>query len=148
MTLPFIAAVTAMLIAALFLILLPLLRGSSGTLRRLRESRAELGALEEARPTLEAADYASRRAALGESLLSILDTEPRRHREIRTSHVNMQRRKPRTKLKPLRGRRRPTPRRAPLPPMAPLTSSSTWRSIRNSRTTSGRTTRCSSSPRR
>ena len=84
MTLPFIAAVTAMLIAALFLILLPLLRGSSGTLRRLREGRAELRALEVARSTgsLEAADYASRRAALCESLLSILDTEPKRSRAI------------------------------------------------------------------
>jgi cytochrome c-type biogenesis protein CcmI len=82
MTPAFIAAVTAMLIVALGLILLPLLRGNSNSLRRLRESRAELRALEEARSagSLEAADYASRRAALGESLLSILDAEPRRLR--------------------------------------------------------------------
>ena len=82
MTPAFIAVVTAMLIVALVLILLPLLRGNSSGLRRLRESRAELRALEEARSagTLEAADYASRRAALGESLLSILDAEPRRLR--------------------------------------------------------------------
>jgi len=82
MTPAFIAVVTAMLIVALVLILLPLLRGNSSGLRRLRESRAELRALEEARSagTLEAADYASRRAALGESLLSILDAEPRRFR--------------------------------------------------------------------
>src|SRR6202042_767650 len=42
--------------------------------------RAELRALEEARAagSLEAAEYASRRAALGEGLLSILDSEPRR----------------------------------------------------------------------
>ena len=82
MTPAFIAVVTAMLIVALVLILLPLLRGNSSSLRRLRESRAELRALEEARSagTLEAADYASRRAALGESLLSILDAEPRRLR--------------------------------------------------------------------
>jgi len=82
MTPAFIAVVTAMLIVALVLILLPLLRGNSSSLRRLRESRAELRALEEARSagTLEAADYASRRAALGESLLSILDAEPRRFR--------------------------------------------------------------------
>jgi cytochrome c-type biogenesis protein CcmI len=82
MTLAFIAAVTAMLIVALVLILLPLLRGNSNSLRRLRESRAELRALEEARSagSLEAADYASRRAALGEGLLSILDAEPRRLR--------------------------------------------------------------------
>ena len=38
-----------MLIVALVLILLPLLRGNSNSLRRLRESRAELRALEEAR---------------------------------------------------------------------------------------------------
>jgi cytochrome c-type biogenesis protein CcmI len=82
MTPAFIAVVTAMLIVALVLILLPLLRGNSSSLRRLRESRAELRALEEARSagTLEAADYASRRAALGEGLLSILDAEPRRLR--------------------------------------------------------------------
>src|SRR3984885_14100373 len=82
MTPAFIAVVTAMLIVALVLILLPLLRGNSSSLRRLRESRAELRALEEARSagTLEAADYASRRAALGESLLSILDAESRRLR--------------------------------------------------------------------
>ena len=82
MTLAFIAAVTAMLIVALVLILLPLLRGSSNTLRRLRVSRAELRALEAARSagSLEAADYASRRAALGEGLLSILDAEPKRFR--------------------------------------------------------------------
>src|SRR5271155_3592098 len=60
MTLAFIAAVTAMLIVALVLILLSLLRGNSGTPRRLRESRAELRALDEARAagSLEAADYA------------------------------------------------------------------------------------------
>ena len=82
MTPAFIAAVTAMLIVALMLILLPLLRGNSNSLRRLRESRAELRALEEARSagSLEAADYASRRAALGEGLLSILDAQPRRLR--------------------------------------------------------------------
>src|ERR1700733_7682517 len=79
MTLAFTAAVTAMLIVALVLILLPLLRGNSNTLRRLRESRAGLRALEEGRSagSLEAADYASRRAALGEGLLSILDAEPK-----------------------------------------------------------------------
>jgi cytochrome c-type biogenesis protein CcmI len=79
MTLAFIAAVTAMLIVALVLILLPLLRESSNTLRRLRDSRAELRALEEARSAggLETVDYASRRAALGEGLLSILDAEPK-----------------------------------------------------------------------
>jgi cytochrome c-type biogenesis protein CcmI len=82
MTPAFIAAVTAMLIVALMLILLPLLRGNSNSLRHLRESRAELRALEEARSagSLEAADYASRRAALGEGLLSILDAQPRRLR--------------------------------------------------------------------
>ncbi len=82
MTLAFIAAVTAMLIVALVLILLPLLRGNSNSLRRLRESRAELRALEEARSagSLEAADYALRRAALGEGVLAILDAEPRRFR--------------------------------------------------------------------
>jgi cytochrome c-type biogenesis protein CcmH len=82
MTLAFIAAVTAMLIVALVLILWPLLRGNSGTLHRLRKSRAELKALEEARSAgnLEAADYASRRAALAEGILSILDTEPKRSR--------------------------------------------------------------------
>ena len=82
MTPAFIAVVTAMLIVALMLILLPLLRGNSNSLRRLRESRAELRALEEARSAgrLEAADYASRRAALGEGLLSILDAQPRRLR--------------------------------------------------------------------
>jgi cytochrome c-type biogenesis protein CcmI len=82
MTLAFIAAVTAMLTVALLLIVLPLLRGNSNSLRRLRESRVELRGLEEARSagSLEAADYASRRAALGESLLSILDAEPRRFR--------------------------------------------------------------------
>jgi cytochrome c-type biogenesis protein CcmH len=76
-----IAAVAAMLIA-LVLILLPLLRGNSNSLRRLRESRAELRALDEARAagSLESADYASRRAALGEGLLSILDAEPKRSR--------------------------------------------------------------------
>src|ERR1700722_1177260 len=79
MTLAFIAAVTAMLIVALVLILLPLLRESSNTLRRLRDSRAELRAGEEARSAggLETVDYASRRAALGEGLLSILDAEPK-----------------------------------------------------------------------
>jgi len=82
MTPAFIVAVTAMLIIALVLILLPLLRENSSTLRRLRESRAELRALEEARAagSLQAADYASRRAALGESLLSILDAAPKRFR--------------------------------------------------------------------
>jgi cytochrome c-type biogenesis protein CcmI len=82
MTPAFIAAVTAMLIVALVLILLPLLRGNSNSLRRLRESRAELRALEEARSagSLEAADYASRRVALGEGLLSILEAEPKRFR--------------------------------------------------------------------
>jgi cytochrome c-type biogenesis protein CcmI len=82
MTLAFVAAVAAMLIVALLLILPPLLRGNSNTLRRLRESRAELRALEEARAagSLEAADYASQRAALGEGLLSILDVEPKRSR--------------------------------------------------------------------
>jgi cytochrome c-type biogenesis protein CcmI len=82
MTLAFIAAVTSMLVVALLLILPPLLRGNTNTLRRLRESRAELRALDEARAagSLEAADYASRRAALGESLLSILDAEPKRFR--------------------------------------------------------------------
>jgi cytochrome c-type biogenesis protein CcmI len=82
MTVAFIAAVTAMSIVALVLISLPLLRENSNTLRRLRESRAELRALDEARSagSLEAADYASRRAALGEGLLSILDGEPKRFR--------------------------------------------------------------------
>jgi cytochrome c-type biogenesis protein CcmI len=82
MTPAFIAAVAAMLAVALLLILPPLLRGNTNTLRRLRESRAELRALEEARAagSLEAADYASRRAALGEGLLSILDAEPKRFR--------------------------------------------------------------------
>jgi cytochrome c-type biogenesis protein CcmH len=82
MTLAFIAAVTAMLLVALVLILSPLLRGNSNTLRRLRESRAELRALEAARSagSLEALDYAARRAALGEALLSILDAEPKRSR--------------------------------------------------------------------
>src|SRR6202167_4322169 len=82
MTLAFITAAMAMLTVALLLILPPLLRGNSNTQRRLRESRAELRALEAARSAgpLEAADYASRRAALGESLLSILDAEPRRLR--------------------------------------------------------------------
>jgi tetratricopeptide (TPR) repeat protein len=53
-------------------------------LRRLRESRAELRALDEARSagSLEATDYASRRAALGEGLLSILDAKPTRSRAI------------------------------------------------------------------
>ena len=51
-------------------------------LRHLRESRTELRALDEARAagSLEAADYASRRAALGEGLLSILGAEPTRFR--------------------------------------------------------------------
>ena len=82
MTPAFIAAVAAMLVVALLLILAPLLRGNTNSLRRLRESRAELRALEEARAAggLEAADYASRRAALGEGLLSILDAEPKRPR--------------------------------------------------------------------
>src|ERR1700722_6475673 len=82
MTPTFIAAVASMLVVALLLILPPLLRGNANTLRRLRESRAELRALEEARAagSLEAADYASRRAALGEGLLSILDAEPKRSR--------------------------------------------------------------------
>jgi cytochrome c-type biogenesis protein CcmI len=82
MTLAFIAAVTAMLLVALVLILSPLLRGNSNSLRRLRESRAELRALEAARSagSLEALDYAARRAALGEALLSILDAEPKRSR--------------------------------------------------------------------
>jgi cytochrome c-type biogenesis protein CcmI len=82
MTLAFIAAVTAMLLVALVLILSPLVRGNSNTLRRLRESRAELRALEAARSagSLEALDYAARRAALGEALLSILDAEPKRSR--------------------------------------------------------------------
>jgi cytochrome c-type biogenesis protein CcmH len=82
MTPTFLAAVASMLVVALLLILPPLLRGNTNTLRRLRESRAELRALEEARSagSLEAADYASRRAALGEGLLSILDAEPQRFR--------------------------------------------------------------------
>jgi cytochrome c-type biogenesis protein CcmH len=82
MTLAFVAAVASMLVVALLLILLPLLRGDTNTLRRLRASRAELRALEEARAAgnFEAADYASRRAALGEGLLSILDAEPKRFR--------------------------------------------------------------------
>jgi cytochrome c-type biogenesis protein CcmI len=82
MTLAFIAAATAMLTVALVLILLPLWRGNSNTLRRLRDSRAELRTLDEARSagSLEAADYASRRAALGQGLLSILDSEPTRFR--------------------------------------------------------------------
>src|ERR1700728_5326022 len=82
MTPAYMAAVTAMLVVALLLILPPLLRGNTNTLRRLRESRAELRALEEARAagSLEAADYASRRAALGEGLLSILDVAPKRSR--------------------------------------------------------------------
>lgn len=82
MTLAFIAAAAAMLIIALVLILWPLLRGNSNTLQRLRESRTELRSLDEARSSgsLEATDYASRRAALGEALLSILDAEPTRIR--------------------------------------------------------------------
>jgi cytochrome c-type biogenesis protein CcmH len=82
MTPTFLAAVTAMVAVALVLILPPLLRGNSNTQRRLRESREELRALDEARAagSLEAADYASRRAALGEGLLSILDAEPKRFR--------------------------------------------------------------------
>jgi cytochrome c-type biogenesis protein CcmH len=82
MTPAFIAAVASMLVVVLLLILPPLLRGNSNTLRRLRASRAELRALDEARAagSLEAADYASRRAALGEGLLSILDAEPKRSR--------------------------------------------------------------------
>jgi cytochrome c-type biogenesis protein CcmH len=80
MTLVFIAAATVMLTVALVLILRPLGRGDSNTLRRLRESRAELRALEQARSagSLDVADYTSRRAALGEGLLSILDAEPKR----------------------------------------------------------------------
>jgi hypothetical protein len=67
MTFIFLAAATAMLTVALLLIFAPLLRANYGTLRRLRESRAELRALDEARSTgsLGATDYASRRAALG-----------------------------------------------------------------------------------
>ena len=73
---------TAMLIVALLLIFTPLLRANYGTLRRLRESRAELRALEVARSagSLAATDYAARRAALGEALLSILDARPARGR--------------------------------------------------------------------
>jgi cytochrome c-type biogenesis protein CcmI len=82
MTPVFIAAVAAMSVVALLLILQPLLRGNTNSLRRLRESRAELRALEEARAAgnLEAAEYATRRAALGEGLLSILDGESKRPR--------------------------------------------------------------------
>jgi cytochrome c-type biogenesis protein CcmH len=82
MTLAFLAAATAMLIVALVLILLPLLRQNSNILRRLRESLAELGVLDEERlaGTLEPADYVSRRAALGEDLLSILEAQPLRFR--------------------------------------------------------------------
>jgi cytochrome c-type biogenesis protein CcmI len=85
MTLGFLAAATAMLILALLLILTPLLRENADRRRRLRESRAELRALDEAHSagSLGATDYASRRAALGEGLLSILDAGPAR---IRTTH--------------------------------------------------------------
>jgi cytochrome c-type biogenesis protein CcmH len=82
MTPPFIAAATAMVVVALGLILMPLLRGNGNALRRLRESRAELRALQEARAvgSLEATEYASRRAALGEALLSVLEAGPARVR--------------------------------------------------------------------
>jgi cytochrome c-type biogenesis protein CcmH len=75
MTPAFIAAVTAMLIVALLLVLVPLWRENADTRRRLRESRAELRALGEAHSagSLGETDYASRRAALAEALLSILD---------------------------------------------------------------------------
>jgi cytochrome c-type biogenesis protein CcmH len=75
MTPAFIAAVTAMLVVALLLVLAPLCRENADTRRRLRESRAELRALDEAYSagSLGETDYASRRAALGEALLSILD---------------------------------------------------------------------------
>jgi cytochrome c-type biogenesis protein CcmI len=75
MTPAFIAAVTAMLIVALLLVLAPLWRENADTRRRLRESRAELRALDEAHSAggLGETDYASRRAVLGEALLSILD---------------------------------------------------------------------------
>jgi cytochrome c-type biogenesis protein CcmH len=81
-TLGFLAVATAMLTLALLLILRPLLRENAKTRRHLRESRAELGALDEARSagSLGAADYASRRAALGEGLLSILDAKPTQSR--------------------------------------------------------------------
>jgi cytochrome c-type biogenesis protein CcmI len=78
----FLAVATAMLTVALLLIFTPLLRAIHRILRRLRESRAELRALDDARSagSLEATDYASRRAALGERLLSILDAGPTRVR--------------------------------------------------------------------
>jgi cytochrome c-type biogenesis protein CcmH len=82
MTAAFIAAVAAMLTVALLLVLVPLWRESAVTRRRLRESRAELRALDEAHSagSLGKTDYASRRSALGEALLSILDAESTRIR--------------------------------------------------------------------
>jgi cytochrome c-type biogenesis protein CcmH len=78
MTLAFIAAVAAMLIVVLLLVLAPLRRENADTRRRLRESGAALRALDEAHSTgsLGETDYALQRAALGEALLSILDSGP------------------------------------------------------------------------
>lgn len=66
----FLAIAAGMLTVALLLIFTPLWRANYGTRRRLREARAELRALEEARSTgsLGATDYAARRADLGEGL--------------------------------------------------------------------------------
>jgi cytochrome c-type biogenesis protein CcmH len=84
MRLGFFALATAMLTLVLLVIFTPLLRANYAILHRLRQSRVELRALDNARSggTLGATEYASRRAALGEGLVSTLDATPTRMRAI------------------------------------------------------------------
>ncbi|MGH8123319.1 MAG: c-type cytochrome biogenesis protein CcmI [Rudaea sp.] len=80
MTIAFVSLAALMLAAALAFVLIPLLRGGSGTDNPATEARRKLQALEQARAhgILSDAEYAAKRAALGETMLGIIDAQPQR----------------------------------------------------------------------
>ena len=80
MTTTFALLASAMVIVTIVLMLTPLLRELFKALRRLDEARLELKALEEAHAAaaVDPPQYAARRAALGEALLAIAESRPRR----------------------------------------------------------------------
>jgi cytochrome c-type biogenesis protein CcmH len=79
-TIAFVSVAALMLAAALAFVLTPLLRGGSGVADPAAEARRKLKALDHARTDgiLSDAEYAAKRAAIGEAMLDIIDAKPQR----------------------------------------------------------------------
>ena len=80
MTIAFVSLAALMLVAALAFVLTPLLRGGSSATDPAAEARRKLRALDQARADgiLSDAEYATKRTALGEAILGIIETKPQR----------------------------------------------------------------------